>query len=656
MASLLCPDCGTAVPWTAAGCPGCGVLFRQIQCAACKYVERPDRFVGQRCPRCAKDRLKVVPLLGEEIDVVGSEAFISDPTPDTPVQRRPSAGVTEESHATAQSITPAPGTNPSPSAPQPEPPSPHERSSDVPPPVLKRHRWTRTQSTSEEEATRQSAPASDPVVPSVRTSPREGRRLSFAVSPKTWQVLRLAMISIPIAIVVVGLIYSVASIERKPRVRVPESTQAADPGAVEAQAFTMLRGARDLYEARQVDEAAMTLQHLVSLYPLTQAAVHARLALERISQGKPPFADTPTSTLSSAPVEPPPADSSTAPGVGDTSRRKPFIGIPRGVVQTQIKEDSEQGTASSPSRTAPPRGSTLARSEATPRPLPDGFVAVHEAGVHGSGWPIEILCIKDQSHMQLVPSGEFEMGGMDGEPTTEPLHRVFLTTFYMDRYEITLLQYNHFLEQRRLKNNAYRSLSHEALAVIPSDRHPVVGLAWRDAQAYAEWSGKSLPTEAQWEKAARGTDGRPFPWGQGDPQWERPRASKQLDPVGSFAWDVSPYGCFDMVGNAWEWCSDWYNPVSYATSSYRDPGGPEVAPPPVSSRAPEKVIRGGAPTWDARWRGFAGIDEAPFHVGFRCVLEVERVLPRPPAPPVVEAPRQAPAPTQLRPPPGGYKF
>jgi formylglycine-generating enzyme required for sulfatase activity len=256
--------------------------------------------------------------------------------------------------------------------------------------------------------------------------------------------------------------------------------------------------------------------------------------------------------------------------------------------------------------------------------------------------------------MMLVPAGAFEMGDAAGESNAKPVHRLLLSTYYIDRFEITLAQYKYFLEQRRLKNNPYREISSSVLNAVPSDRHPVVGLAWRDAKAYAEWSGKTLPTEAQWEKAARGTDGRLSPWGSDAPVWERPRAPKQIDRVGSFAWDVSVFGCFDLAGNAWEWCADWYDPAYYAHTPPNDPAGPAESLPPVSFRDPEKVIRGGSPNWNVAWRGFSGIQEEPLHVGFRCVFEVERAAPRAVPGAVVEAPRQAQPPARI--PPGGYKF
>jgi formylglycine-generating enzyme required for sulfatase activity len=222
----------------------------------------------------------------------------------------------------------------------------------------------------------------------------------------------------------------------------------------------------------------------------------------------------------------------------------------------------------------------------------------------------------------LVPDGPFVMGSDSAEPAAAPAHRVTLRAYYIDKFEITLGQYKRFLDQRRLEQNPYRDLSAAALRKATSDRHPVVGVAWRDAKAYAQWSGKSLPTEAQWEKAARGTDGRRFPWGEGAAVWEKPRTTQQIDPIGTFQWDISVYGCRDMAANAWEWCADWYDPDFYEYSPDDDPEGPETWTPSVTHTDPERVLRGGSATGDISWRAPGGINAEPGQAGFRCVLNL----------------------------------
>lgn len=113
------------------------------------------------------------------------------------------------------------------------------------------------------------------------------------------------------------------------------------------------------------------------------------------------------------------------------------------------------------------------------------------------------------------------------------------------------------------------------------DDYPMVNLSWYDAKRYAQWAGAALPTEAQWEKAARGTDGRIFPWGN---DWDASKSSSSLwtdhpgkpSLVGSFPTGASPYGCLDMAGNVYQWCADYYDPYYYHKSPKSNPTGPET--------------------------------------------------------------------------------
>ena len=260
---------------------------------------------------------------------------------------------------------------------------------------------------------------------------------------------------------------------------------------------------------------------------------------------------------------------------------------------------------------------------------------------------------KDGAPMVLIPAGEFEMGTDLSEmpqlaqwakkwyfgpqaswfESEAPRHAVYLDKFHMDKYEVTNALYRKFMD----------ATGHRAPKFWDDSRfnvpdHPVVGVSWDDAKSYAEWAGKRLPTEAQWEKAARGgLAGKRFPWGDSDPDGSQCNFSdkntdedwsdKSVDdgyaysaPVGSFT--PNGYRLYDMAGNVWEWCGDWYDRSYYANSPESNPTGPSTATP----RGKRRAVRGGS------WYGYldslrvanrGGIPRlsARKDYGFRCVSQ-----------------------------------
>lgn len=194
--------------------------------------------------------------------------------------------------------------------------------------------------------------------------------------------------------------------------------------------------------------------------------------------------------------------------------------------------------------------------------------------------------------MVEIPAGEFAMGS-DGVRALEderPMHRVWLDRFSMDLHEVATAQYAEFLiaTQRPAPwqwNSVDLSQSHD---------RPVIGVDWSDADAYCRWKGKRLPTEAEWEKSARGTDGRLYPWGDQFPGKDlanfalgaRFSYSQVLLPVLSYEQGKSPYGLLHMAGNVWEWVQDWYVVNYYEVSPARNPQGP--------GNGQFKVLRGGS--------------------------------------------------------------
>lgn len=222
----------------------------------------------------------------------------------------------------------------------------------------------------------------------------------------------------------------------------------------------------------------------------------------------------------------------------------------------------------------------------------------------------------------LVPAGEFLMGEEGGLPDARPMHRSSLSAFWIDAHEVT--------------NMRYRSCVLSGVCTPPKDRrvfddlqrgqYPVANVTWSQARVFCQWSGRRLPTEAEWEKAARGTDGRRYPWGNSEEPIKRGVKERELrgdangiEPVGSLAGTESPYGVFDLVGNVWEWVKDWYAEDFYAAAPPHDPQGP--------LRGSFRVLRGG--DWSqsplelrASYRGWDEMTYWGPTLGFRCAADV----------------------------------
>ncbi|HIG53065.1 MAG TPA: hypothetical protein EYQ18_03595 [Candidatus Handelsmanbacteria bacterium] len=190
--------------------------------------------------------------------------------------------------------------------------------------------------------------------------------------------------------------------------------------------------------------------------------------------------------------------------------------------------------------------------------------------------------------MVYIPARPFVMGGMDEDsPRNErPAHSVVLGAYFIGKYPVTNLDFYKFVE-----NTGHKPPIHWSQGTYPADLgyHPVVNVTWQDAQAYAEWKGGRLPTEAEWEKAARGTDERHYPWGNRFVDGERCNGNNAVGTttmVNEFPEGRSPYGVWDMCGNVYEWCADYYDEDYYKTSPSSNPKGPDGDQ--------ERVVRGGS--------------------------------------------------------------
>lgn len=248
---------------------------------------------------------------------------------------------------------------------------------------------------------------------------------------------------------------------------------------------------------------------------------------------------------------------------------------------------------------------------------------------------------KTKAEMVMVPAGEFLMGSdkkMDrlAYRSEIPQHRVYLDAFEIGKYEVTALEYLKFvlatnrspqLDWRYDGGNFQDSMAH----------HPIMHVTWYDADAYCKWAGQRLPTEAEWEKAARGSDGRLFPWGQeyagptranfgrtglSGPVRDRPERLLLYPPIISvdkYENALSPYGLYQTIGNVAEWVADWYNPDYYKTAHDRNPQGPETGT--------QKAFRGGGwmdstTTMRVAMRNGTDPNTKINWLGFRCARSV----------------------------------
>lgn len=250
---------------------------------------------------------------------------------------------------------------------------------------------------------------------------------------------------------------------------------------------------------------------------------------------------------------------------------------------------------------------------AAPAPAPSPSPRKEDARPSGRPLPRSWVHRKDGSRMVLVPNGSFLEGPPpEAGPGASPT-RSALASFYIDRFEVTNEQFRRFVEA-----TGYQAQGQwKRYATRGRERHPVIAVSWYDAEAYARWAGKRLPTEREWEKAARGGDGRRYPWGN---PWDPTRlncfesAAGDTTAVGTWPRGASPYGAEDMAGNAWEWVDAWYIPLGQGAE-----GLPLL-----------RVARGGSrsdPAQDCTTTSRRGVfpeNGALVNSGFRCVLDPQR--------------------------------
>jgi eukaryotic-like serine/threonine-protein kinase len=248
----------------------------------------------------------------------------------------------------------------------------------------------------------------------------------------------------------------------------------------------------------------------------------------------------------------------------------------------------------------------------------------------------------DKMTQVLIPAGSFQMGGLTDKASEdeEPDHKVTLKAFWMDKTEVTNAQYAECVQAGVCDiPNELKSTSRDAyFASADFANYPVIYVTWNDAGNYCKWAGRRLPTEAEWEYAARGTDYRSYPWGDTEPTDELANFNykvRDTAAVGSYPKGASPFGILDMAGNVWEWVSDFYSQTYYRESPAENPLGPETA----GANGLRMSLRGGS--WmdgvadlrvsnrgfglaqnleaDKLSNSYAG--ESNDHIGFRCAAD-----------------------------------
>ena len=251
----------------------------------------------------------------------------------------------------------------------------------------------------------------------------------------------------------------------------------------------------------------------------------------------------------------------------------------------------------------------------TPTPTPSPTTVIIPTPTN-LGIGSTMISEKDGMELLYVPVGELLMGSPDGEGDRgeHPQHTVYLDAFWIDKTEVSNAMY-----EKCVADGVCQSTGNSG-ADFTGSNQPVVGVSWHDASAYCEWAGRRLPSEAEWEKAARGMDGRIYPWGNESPDSSLLNYSYDVGrptEVGNYPVGASPYGALDMAGNVWEWVGDRYDSDYYSQSPERNPTGPESG----STR----VLRGGS--WGASqdfvrsaYRGGNTPDNRNNSIGFRCAL------------------------------------
>ena len=386
--------------------------------------------------------------------------------------------------------------------------------------------------------------------------------------------------------------------------------------SAEREAAALLENARQADKIGRGAAAVDLLRRITRHYDGTDAGKIALAALDRERRNRPLFA-----------VEDPKNPT------GPTTPTKPAA--PQPINPGNVGLVASTGVAGGPTGPTPPTGPSIATSPSKPpeivvRPLPNGFRPDQTAPVNPTGWPTRIICDRDQATMILIPGGEFLMGRDDGGSSERPSHRVKLSAYYIDEHEVTNRQYQVYLKETGRPADLAPKESVAKEATIPPDRldYPVTGLTAREARAYCYWANRRLPTEAQWEMAARSADGRVAYGPNSVSPADISPTNRPMASVMTTSTDRSPFGPFDLAGNAWEWTGDYYDSKYYY--QLRDLTVDPTGPTQSRIKPAEVTVKGGSKAGILTWRDGVRIDAKYAYLGFRGALPVELPITQPP--------------------------
>lgn len=295
------------------------------------------------------------------------------------------------------------------------------------------------------------------------------------------------------------------------------------------------------------------------------------------------------------------------------------VAVPAGATQVEFRANDQVVSAT------PIEGKADYNVVVSWAPNATGDFSLQAVATDASGQPVTseplVVAVREANGSMIgVPAGPFLMGDNGGQPDERPQREVTLNAYLVDLFEVTVGEFRQFVAAKNWQTGAEKENKPREetwkLDDVPSRYdYPVRFVSWWDAEAYCTWAGKRLLTEAEWERAAHGTDARRYPWGN-DFDAARVAGNQGTAMAGLFAGGISPVGAYDMAGNVWEWVQDWYDPQFYGYPNVSDnPRGPE--------RGDQKVLRGGSFTNqpdDLRTTRRIKNDAGSFHldVGIRC--------------------------------------